>query len=237
MTDTTKVPSLTIEEDGALAYSHVQELAQIQSDIQALRLAIPALIGPLLRGSGNGTPPAATTPATKTEHKIQDTGAEFREKATKVQGDVAALVKNLERICDTLESAEKVRNDDSNDLGDLQAIQNDLQRTNVVKEPNLSARPIAELDDNSELDGQSLAPAIPAGGDFIFTNVNPSRENGHDAINSSPSRMNHSMDESKHGAVSAVLGMDGMQDFQDGAFDDFGIDTYGQDWTNFTTSE
>lgn len=237
MTETTKVPGFAIEEDSALAYSHVQELAQIQSEIQALRLAIPALMSPLLRGSNGETPGTTTTPANKSDHKLLDTGAEFREQAIKVQGDVVALVKNLERICDTLEAAEKVRNDDYSDMDDLHAIQKDLQRTNVVKEMDLPSRPMVQLDGRNQSEEQPLAPAIPTGGDFVFANDKTSLENGHDANASSLSQMEHNLGEFKHGRGPATgLDMQGLEDFQNGAFDDFGLDAYEQDWTNFSTS-
>lgn len=101
--------SVQISQEDSLAYSHMQDLATIQAEIHALREAIPIFLTPLLHR------PAEDENSPGAAEKAED----FRMKASKIQGDVKQLVTNLERMCGTLEAAEKVRNEDYDDQGQL----------------------------------------------------------------------------------------------------------------------
>lgn len=131
--------TMTTSEEDALAFKHVQELASIQTEIQALRAVIPSLISPLLRPPNQ----TAQTPAVKGDPKAQEIQLAFSQRATQVQQDVKALVKKLENMCDTLEAAEHVRHSDHAKQGDSSQLTPELQRSETLKEfPELVADPI-----------------------------------------------------------------------------------------------
>lgn len=143
--------SAALSQEDALAFKHIQELANIQLEIQALRNGMPALISPLVRPSSQ----AGQAASAKVDAKAQEAQLEFSQRAAQLQQDVQALVKNLEKICDTLEAAEHIRVADNGQLGESQ-LTAELQRTETLREvPELMADTIV------------LAPPIESG-DFLF---------------------------------------------------------------------
>lgn len=213
------LPDLT--ENDALAYSHVQSLAQIQTEIQELRQSLPLLLHPLTHNT-NDVPVTVTTAATTVTSstaipasptattngakvleaeptKLSSTtnqpaipatevSAEFSKRSMEVQSKVQLLVKNLESLCDTLEAAEKLRNEDYNERREFVPSQDSLrlQRTNVLRE-----MPAIGLDE--QVNAESMARPIQQGA-YLF---------------------------------------EGQTDGHGDMYDDFGLSNYNDTWNSF----
>lgn len=136
---------IQIPEEDALAYTHMQSLAKIQAEIHQLRAAIPIFLTPLLDR------PQEDLKGPEAADKAED----FRVKATKIQGDVKALVAHLEEMCTTLEAAEKIRTDDDDGRATTATTTASAQ-TNGLREVKLERVGVAR--EFTEDDGQSNVP-------------------------------------------------------------------------------
>lgn len=154
-------------------------------------------------------------PQQQQQQQQPESSVKFRERAVKVQADVKALVKNLEKLCNTLEAAEKVRIEDYNERGEYQP-QDPLQRTNVSKEQGILLEGGVVVGVGGEAvdgdgSGEMMAPAIESG-DFLFDE-----------------RTGSGVAEFGESGPSANFNVENGGEL----YDDFGLSNYNDDWDKF----
>lgn len=265
----------------------ITTLGKTPAESHATPVSSIPVTDPVINGSSSTTNTNAATTTTNNNGSGGGAGklpldvqAEFRENATQVQIKVKSLVANLEKMCDTLEAAERVRAQEYDDAGNRVVVDEPLLRTNFTREIAAAGvdrqerlRPRTKEEKSREeeeeqvkrrtsavssnrqegQDGTAAPVPAPAAAAAAATGVTPVPTNalehlpGLGAPLSNPDYLFGTgpgsgvvgsieggiLAQGDPGMSDSMGGSIGLDAFTGNMYDDFGLESYVDDWTNF----